>query len=137
MDKQIIAEGLEKSILDRARTLLVQLPNKLTLENKSVFTTMCEQISSIATNAFKEAESLGCRDFFSGWRRVLAPWWKCSYGTWEYAYCTGFTWDQFLEHIIECNCNNVVIKKEGSTPMVFFANKDGKNQFCIELGKED
>lgn len=137
MDKQIIAEKLEKSILDRVRGLLVLLPNKITYKNEGMFVTVCERIGKITTDAFTEAESLGCRDFFSGWRRVLAPWWKGSYGTWEYAYGEGFTWKQFLDYILENNCNIVDIRKDQDIPTIFFADKDGKNQFCIELGRED
>ncbi len=137
MDKQTIAEKLEKSILDRVRGLLVLLPNKITYENEGMFVTVCERVGKITTDAFIEAESLGCRDFFSGWRRVLAPWWKGSYGKWEYAYGEGFTWKQFLDCILEDDCNTVDIRKDQDIPMVFFADKDGKNQFYIELGRED
>jgi hypothetical protein len=137
MDKQIIAEKLEKSILNRVRGLLVLLPNKITHENEGMFVTVCERIGSITTDAFTEAESLGCRDFFSGWRRVLTPWWKGSYNTWEYAYGDGFTWKQFFDYILECSCNNVKIKRDQNIPMIFFANKDDIDQFCIELSKED
>lgn len=137
MDKQIIAEKLEKSILNRVRGLLVLLPNKITYENEGMFVTVCERISKITTDAFTEAESLGCIDFFSGWRRILTPWWKGSYNTWEYAYGDGFTWKQFFDYILECSCNNVKIKRDQNIPMIFFANKDDIDQFCIELSKED
>lgn len=137
MDKQLIAEKLEKSVLDRVRGLLVLLPNNITYENEGMFITVCERIGKITTDAFTEAESLGCRDFFSGWRRVLTPWWKGSYNTWEYAYGDGFTWKQFFDYILECSCNNVKIKRDQNIPMIFFANKDDIDQFCIELSKED
>lgn len=42
MDKQTIAEKLEKSVLDRVRGLLVLLPNNITHENKGMFVTVCE-----------------------------------------------------------------------------------------------
>lgn len=137
MDKQIIADKLEKSILDRIRNLLTTLPNYISTENEDMFVTVCERISDITTDAFTEAESLGCRDFFSGWRRILAPWWKNGYDIWEYAYGEGFTWKQFLDYIIECNCNIVNLKINDNTPTIFFANRENKNQFCIELGRED
>lgn len=137
MDKQIIAENLEKSILDRVRKLMKNTPNKLVTENKNDFVSICEKINEITTNAFIEAESLGCRDFFSGWRRLLTPWWKNGYNNWEYAYGDGFTWDQFLDYIIECDCNTINLKIDNRTPIIFFANKDNVNQFCIELSKED
>jgi hypothetical protein len=137
MDKQTIAEKLEKSILDRVRGLLMLLPNNITYKNEGMFVTVCERIGKITSDAFTEAESLGCRDFFSGWRRVLTPWWKGSYNTWEYAYGNGFTWRQFLDYIIESNCNDVEVNKDQDVPTIFFVDKDGKNQFCIELGKED
>ena len=137
MDKLAISEKLEKSILDRVRNLLLMLPDRLTEDNAEIFVNTCERIGKITTDAFTEAESLGCRDFFSGWRRVLAPWWKGSYGTWEYAYGKGFTWKQFLDYILECNCNTINVRKDQDIPMIFFADKSGKDQFCIELGKED
>lgn len=67
MDKQAIAEKLGKSILDRARNLLSTIPNYISTENEDMFVSVCERISDITTDAFTEAESLGCRDFFSGW----------------------------------------------------------------------
>ena len=137
MGKQAVAEKLEKSVIDRVRGLLALLPNSITRENGGMFVTVCEKAEVITTDAFTEAESLGCRDFFSGWRRVLTPWWKGSYDKWEYAYGEGFTWKQFIDYILECNCNTVDIKKEQDVPTIFFAGKDGKNQFCIELSKED
>ena len=137
MDKQAISEKLEKSILDRVRGLLVLLPNYISTENEGMFVTVCERIGKLTTDAFTEAESLGCRDLFSGWRRILAPWWIGSYGKWEYAYGKGFTWKQFLDYILECNCNTVNVKKDQDIPMIFFSDKDNKPQFCIELGKED
>jgi len=137
MDKQVIAEKLEKSVLDRVCGLLALLPNSITHENGGMFVTVCEKVEGITTDAFTEAKSLGCRDFFSGWRRVLTPWWKGGYDKWEYAYGEGFTWKQFIDYILECNCNTVDIKKEQDVPTIFFAGKDGKNQFCIELSKED
>ena len=116
---------------------MINIPSKLTAENKNDFVDICERIENITKDAFTEAESLGCRDFFSGWRRVFAPWWKGSYNTWEYAYGDGFTWKQFIDYIIENNCNNVAVKKDQNIPMIFFADKNKINQFCIELGKED
>ena len=65
-DKQIVAEKLEKSVLDRVRGLLVLLPNYISAENEGMFVTVCERISNITTDAFTEAKSLGCRDFFQG-----------------------------------------------------------------------
>ena len=111
------------------RGLLVLLPNYISIENEGMFVTVCERISNITTDAFTEAESLGCRDFFSGWRRVLAPLWKGSYGSWEYAYGSGFTWKQFLDYIIECNCNNVDVKKDQDVPTVFFSDKMVQTSF--------
>lgn len=102
-----------------------------------MFVTVCENVEAITASTFTEAESLGCRDFFSGWRRVLTPWWIGNYRKWEYTYSDGFTWKQFIDYILECNCNTVDIKKGQDVPTVLFADKDGKNQFCIELSKED
>lgn len=137
MDKQIIADKLEKSILDRVCNLLTTLPNNVSTENEEMFVTVCERISDITTDAFTEAESLGCRDFFSGWRRLLVPFWRNSYGEWEYAYGDGFTWKQFLDYIIESKCNDVEVIKDRNVPLILFTDKIDANQFCIELGKED
>lgn len=137
MDKQAIAEKLEKSVLNRVRGLLILLPNFITPENEGMFVTVCERIGKITTDAFTEAESLGCRDFFSGWRRILAPWWTDSYGKWEYAYGEGFTWKQFLDYIIESDCTSVEVNKNIDTPRILFSDKNGVQQFCIELGRED
>lgn len=137
MDKQTIADKLEKSILDRVRSLLTTLPNCISTENEETFVNVCERISDVTTNAFAEAESLGCRDFFSGWRRLLAPFWRNGYGKWECAYGDGFTWKKFLDYIIENNCNDVEINKDKNIPFILFTDKNKIDQFCIELGKED
>lgn len=137
MDKQIISDKLEKSILDRVRGLLALLPNCISIENENLFVIVCDRISTITSDAFAEAESLGCRDFFSGWRRILTPWWKNGYDKWEYAYGSGFTWKQFLDYIIESECTDVKIKKDQNIPTITFADKDGVDEFCIELSKED
>lgn len=137
MDKQIIADNLEKSILDRVRSLLTTLPNNISTENEEMFVTVCERISDITTDAFTESESLGCRDFFSGWRRLLVPYWRNSYGEWEYAYGDGFTWKQFLDYIIESKCNDVVVIKDRNVPVIVFIDKNKDEQFCIKLDRED
>lgn len=137
MDKQTIADKLEKSILDRVRGLLVLLPNYISTENEGMFVTVCERVSKITTDAFTEAESLGCVDYFSGWRRLLAPWWKNCYSKWEYAYGAGFTWKQFLDYIIESDCTSVEVNNKIDTPRILFSDKNGVPQFCIELGRED
>ena len=137
MDKQTIAEKLEKSILDRVRGLLVLLPNNITYENEGMFVTVCERIGKITTDAFTEAESLGCRDFFSGWRRLLTPWWIGSYGAYEYAYGEGFTWKRFLDYILESDCHSVEVWKDQEVPKILFYDKSNKPQFIIELGRED
>lgn len=137
MDKQIIADKLEKSILDRARNLLSTLPNYISTENEEMFVTVCERISDITDDAFTEAESLGCIDFFSGWRRLLVPFWRNGYGEWEYAYGDGFTWKQFLDYIIESKCNDVVVIKDRNVPVIVFIDKNKDEQFCIKLDRED
>lgn len=137
MDKQAIAEKLEKSVLDRVRGLLTLLPSTIVPENEGMFVTVCERIGSITTDAFTEAESLGCRDFFSGWRRVLTPWWVGSYGAWEYAYGEGFTWKRFLDYILESDCRSVEVWKDQEVPKILFYDKSNKPQFIIELGRED
>lgn len=137
MDKQTIADKLEKSILDRVRGLLVLLPNYISTENEGMFVTVCERVSKITTDAFTEAEALGCRDFFSGWRRLLTPWWTGSYGTYEYAYGEGFTWKQFFDYILESNCSFVEIWKDQEVPRILFFGEGNKPQFIIELSRED
>lgn len=137
MDKQIIADKLEKSILDRVRSLLITLPNYISTENEETFVTVCERISDITDDAFTEAESLGCRDFFSGWRRLLVPFWRNCYGKWEYAYGDGFTYKQFLDYIIENNCNDVEVIKDRNIPVIVFIDKNKDEQFCIKLDRED
>ena len=137
MDKQVIADKLEKSVLDRVRGLLALLPNYISTENENLFVIVCDRIGTITSDAFAEAEALGCRDFFSSWRRVLTPWWKNGYNKWEYTYGEGFTWKQFLDYIIESESTDVEVKKDQNVPTVLFANKDGVDQFCIELSMED
>ena len=140
MDKYEIADKLEKSILDRVNELLVSLPNYITIENEDTFVSVCDKIEKITVDAFDEAKSLGCRDIFSGWRRILTPWWKNSYNKFEYAYGEGFTWKQFLDYIIESNCDKVEVSKEQNLPTISFSNEDGDikfNVFYIELSTED
>ena len=140
MDKYEIADKLEKSILDRVNELLVSLPNYITIENEDIFVSACEKIEKITVDAFYEAKSLGCRDIFSGWRRILTPWRKNSYNKFEYAYSEWFTLKQFLDYIIESNCDKVEVSKEQNLPTLSFSNEDGDtkfNIFYIELSTED
>lgn len=140
MDKYEIADKLEKSILDRVNELLATLPNYITIENEDTFVSVCDKIEKITVDAFDEAKALGCRDIFSGWRRILTPWWKNSYNKWEYAYGEGFTWKQFLDYIIECGCDKVEVSNEQNLPAISFYKKDSDvqlNIFYIELSTED
>ena len=118
MDKYEIADKLEKSILDRVNELLATLPNYITIENEDTFVSVCDKIEKITVDAFDEAKALGCRDIFSQWRRILPPWLKNSYNKWEYAYGEGFTWKQFLDYIIECNCDKVEVSNEQNLPAI-------------------
>ena len=137
MDKQTIADKLEKSILDRVRGLLVLLPNYISTENEGMFVTVCERVSKITIDAFTEAEFLGCVDYLSGWRRSFAPQRKNGYGRWEHAYDTGLTWKQFLDYILDLSCTDVEVNKNIDMPRLSFSDKNGVQQFCIELGIED
>lgn len=137
MDKYEIADKLEKSILDRVNELLATLPNCINSENENTFVSVCNEIEKITVDAFDEAKALGCRDVFSGWRRILTPWWKNSYNKFEYAYGELFTWKQFLDYIIESNCNKVEVSNEQNLPTISFSKKDGDIQFYIELSTED
>ena len=136
MDKQTIAEKFEKSILNKVHNLLVLLPDSITHENEGMFITVCEKISGIANNAFIEAEQLGCRDFFSGWRRLLCPFWTLG-DKLEYAYGEGFTWKDFIDLILKEECNEVDIKSNIDQPKILFRDKNHTAKFCIELCKED
>ena len=137
MDKYEIADKLEKSILDRVNELLATLPNYITIENEDAFVSVCDKIEKITVDAFDEAKALGCWYIFSGWRRILTPLWKNSYNKFEYAYGEGFTWKQFLDYIIECNCDKVEVSNEQNTPVIFFSDKYNDIQFYIELSTED
>lgn len=136
MDKRAIAEKLEKSVLDRVRGLFTLLPSTIVPENECMFVTVCERIGSITADAFTAAEALGCRDFFSGWRRLLTPWWAGSYGIYEYAYGEGFTWKQFFDYILESSCSFVEVCRDQEVPKILFYDKDSKPKFIIELSRE-
>lgn len=135
MNKQTIAETLEKFLLNRARNLLDVLPNYITKDNISTFESIFEQVSKITTDAFTEAESLGCRDFFSGWRRLLMPFWKFG-GCFECAYGDGFTWNDFLNVVVNENATEVEVVKDVYIPTVYFSDKDNK-KFYVALVTED
>lgn len=137
MDKQAISDKLERSILNRVRGIFALLPAHIDTENKCMFVRACDRVSDITTEAFTEAESLGCRDYFSGWRRILTPWWRNGYGKWEYAYGEGFTWEQFMDYIVESNCLSVNVDDESDTPSMTFKDGNGLPQFGIVLSTED
>ena len=135
MDKQTIAENLENSLLNRVRSLLNVLPNCLTKDNIATFESIFEQISKLTSDVFDEAKTLGCRDFFSGWRRLLMPFWKFG-GCFECAYGDGFTWDDFLNIVVNDNATNVEIIKDVNIPTVYFSDKDDK-KYYVALVTED
>jgi hypothetical protein len=130
MDKQLIAEKFEKSVLDRIHGLLVLLPNYISTENEGMFVTVCERVSKITTDAFTEAEDLGRQ-------LLLTPWLIGSYGAYECAYGEGFTWKQFFDYVLESNCNSVEVWRDQEVPKIIFYDKDNQPQFIIELSRED
>ena len=136
MTKQEIASKLERNILDRVSILLSLLPNKITNNNISKCADVCRGIEQITTDAFAEADALGVGDFFSGWRRVLIPYWSMSYGL-ECAYGKGFSWDRFLEYALECGCSKVQLYDNTSVPSFCLLNKSDKPEFVVALEKED
>lgn len=138
MDKQAItAYELERSILNRVRGIFAILPDHITAENKCIFVRACDRVEDITTEAFAEAESLGCRDYFSGWRRILTPWWRNGYGNWEYAWGYGFTWEQFIDYIVESGSPNVRVYTEVGIPTISFIDDEGFTRFHIALSTED
>jgi hypothetical protein len=135
MNKQTIAEILEKSLLNRVRNFLDVLPNYIIKDNVATFVSIFEQISKLTSDIFDEAESLGCRDFFSGWRRLLMPFWK--FGEYfECAYGDGFTWNDFLNTVVNENATDVEVVKDAYIPTVYFSYKDNK-KFYVALVTED
>lgn len=135
MNKQMIADTLEKSLLNRVRNFLDVLPNYITKNNVATFVSIFEQISKLTSDVFDEAESLGCRDFFSGWRRLLMPFWKFG-GCFECAYGDGFTWNDFLNIIVNENATDVEVVKDGCIPTIYFSDKNNK-KFYVALVTED
>lgn len=135
MNKQAIAETLEKSLLNRVRNLLDVLPNCITKDNISTFESIFKQISKLTSDVFDEAEALSCRDFFSGWRRLLMPFWKFG-GCFECAYGDGFTWNDFLNVVINEGAADVEVVKDINIPTVYFSDKDNK-KFYVALVTED
>ena len=75
-EKQDKAEQLGAEMVEQIYSIMSKLPKKLEKENISMFANACEQISKITTHAFSEAEKRGIRDIFSGWRKILIPFWK-------------------------------------------------------------
>lgn len=138
MDKQEIAENLELSILDRVRKTLREIPTQLSKSNIDYFVNVMEKITKITTDAFPEAEQLGCRDFFSGWRRLLIPYWTMfSDDNYEIAWGYGFTWKAYFDSIIESNAISVQTDLNSNYPCVSFLDNSGKIPFKIVLDKED
>ena len=130
------SEKLEQSVLNRTYGLLSVLPEKLTLQNVNLFKTVCEKISNITSDIFKEADALGVADSFGGWRRLFIPYWSLG-GRFEIAYGEGFTWRNFLEYIVVCKCTNVIVRNNCMIPSIHFSDKDGKERFYIILVTED
>jgi hypothetical protein len=134
-EKQNKAEQLGVEMVEQIYSIMSKLPKKLEKENVGMFANACEQISKITTHAFSEAEKRGIRDIFSGWRKILIPFWKFG-NIWESAYGTGFTWEQFLETILEEGCTEVSLSKDKKHPEILF-QKNNKTEFTITIVDED
>lgn len=134
-EKQDKAEQLGSEMVEQIYLIMSKLPKNLEKENIDGFVNSCEQINKITTDAFKEAEKRGVRDIFSGWRKILIPFWKFG-GHWENAYGTGFTWENFLEIILEEGCIEVSLDKNKKHPELLF-QKNNKTEFTITLVDED
>lgn len=134
-EKQDKAEQLGAEMTEQIYSIMSELPKKLEKENVGMFANACEQISKITTHAFSEAEKRGIRDIFSGWRKILIPFWKFG-NIWESAYGTGFTWEQFLKTILEEGCTEVSLSKDKKHPELLF-QKNNKTEFTITIVNED
>lgn len=136
MDKQIIAEQLEASIIKHVQDILTTIPSKLDKDNLDLFVNICNSIDAITSNAFTEAERLGCRDFFSGRRRLFIPYWKF-YNKYEVAYGEYFSWHNYLFYAIECQCTDVEIILDDNNPGFYLIDDKCNKQFLVSLEKED
>lgn len=136
MNQQEVASILEQDILNRVKIMFDLLPSNLTKENKDKCADICRGIEQLTTEAFAEADHLGIRDFFSGWRRVLIPYWSMTYGLTN-AYGKGFTWDAFLDYALECNCSKIEKRDNYNRPSFAILNKHNNPEFVVALEKED
>lgn len=136
MSQQDIAISLEHSVVDRTKVLLSLLPKKITNDNLDECADVCKGIEQITSDAYAEADSLGIKDIFSGWRRVLIPYWSMSY-EWPCKYKREFTWADYLEFALECGCNKVELFEYNDTPSFGILDKSNKLQFVVALEKEN
>ena len=134
-EKQDKAEQLGAEMTKQTYFIMSKLPKMLSKDNLNIFATACKETDKLCKDAFEEAEKRGVRDIFSGWRKLLIPFWKFG-GHWENAYGTGFTWKQFLETILEEGCTKVSLSKNKKHPELFFQKKN-KTEFTITLVDED
>ena len=134
-EKQDKVEQLGTEMTDQTYSIMSKLPNMLSKDNLNIFANACKETDRICKDSFKEAEKRGVRDIFSGWRKILIPFWKFG-GCWENAYGTGFTWKQFLEKILEENCTEVSLSENKKYPELLF-QKNNKIEFTISLVDED
>ena len=134
-EKQYNAEQLGVEMVEQIYSIMSKLPKILSKDNLNTFSNVCKKVDKICKGAFEEAEKIGVRDIFSGWRKLLIPFWKFG-GQWENAYGTGFTWKQFLETILEEGCTEVSLNRDKKHPELLF-QKENKTEFTITLVDED
>lgn len=129
-----LALAVKKEIIE----LISQLPNFITKENLDSIASLMNRIDKITDRSlFDRAENLGVRDFFGSWRLMFLPFWKLSFG-WESAYGKGFTWKDFLGHLLDRKENK--IKKcvdLNKTISVDFYDENSVLMATASLVKED
>lgn len=113
-----------KDIQDLSYERFGSLPNTLTKENLSLFSKACEYVDDL------------CNDPKSF--RLLMPFHNLTFG-WQSAYASGFTWDKFLNEIIEDHCTTVDCVITNFGPRLLFKNGslNKRPEFCISMEHDD
>ena len=127
MDKHVISERIEQSILNRVRGLLTLIPNTLSYHNTYMFETICNRIDRIVADAYIEADALGCSDVIGNWRRRLVP------------YCELHeikdiaAWHDFISCVLANDCTVVKVERDVSIPRITFDDLTNQHHFSVVL----
>lgn len=117
-----------EDLITLTETVFSALPDKLDKQSITVFSDICEYVDNLCNNN-------------PNLYWLLMPFCHLTFG-WQSAYGKGFTWQKFLQEMLDSDCTEVsYVSSHGDTgPSLYFSKNRGADQwqyFCIKVVHDD